>query len=70
MAGISKEQLSEAFGWGVSANVGLGVAPNPTSSGVLKKYEKDERKARCAEELGKFQVQRQDLYVPTNPDCR
>ncbi|GAX81982.1 hypothetical protein CEUSTIGMA_g9410.t1, partial [Chlamydomonas eustigma] len=39
-------------------------------SGILKKYEKDERKSRIAEELVKFEVPRQDLYVPTNPDCR
>uniref|UniRef100_A0A7R9V546 1-phosphatidylinositol 4-kinase n=1 Tax=Chlamydomonas euryale TaxID=1486919 RepID=A0A7R9V546_9CHLO len=39
-------------------------------SGVLYKYEKEERKLRCMEELEKFQVDRSDLYVPTNPDCR
>ena len=43
---------------------------SPLSAGILKKYEKDERKARIAEELVKFEPTRPDLYVPTNPDCR
>ena len=49
--------------------ISLPTFPSPVT-GVLKKYEKDERKVRCQEELAKFQVQRKDLYVPTNPDCR
>ena len=43
-------------------------------SGVLKKYEKDERKARVVEELAKVPAPDPDLprplYVPTNPDCK
>lgn len=39
-------------------------------SGILKKLDKEERKAKICEELGKFKPSRQDLYVPTNPDCR
>jgi phosphatidylinositol 4-kinase len=38
--------------------------------GILKKYDKDERKARIADELVKFGPTRSDLYIPTNPDCR
>ncbi|KAG1666312.1 hypothetical protein FOA52_004794 [Chlamydomonas sp. UWO 241] len=39
-------------------------------SGVLYKYEKEERKVQCASELENFNVDRHDLYIPTNPDCR
>ena len=46
------------------------ACPPPHFPGILKKYEKDERKARIAEELVKFEPTRPDLYVPTNPDCR
>ncbi len=36
----------------------------------LPQFPKDERKPRCMEELAKFTVERDDLYVPTNPTCR
>jgi hypothetical protein len=41
-----------------------------TPPGILKKIEKDERKAAIAVELAKFGPDRCDLYLPTNPDCR
>lgn len=42
----------------------------PAGAGILKKVEKDERKAAIAVELAKFAPSRPDLYLPTNPDCR
>ena len=39
-------------------------------SGILKKLEKEERKAKICDELTKFKPKRDDLYLPTNPDCR
>ncbi|KXZ46150.1 hypothetical protein GPECTOR_46g219 [Gonium pectorale] len=39
-------------------------------SGILKKLEPDERRAKIRSELLGFAPSRTDLYVPTNPDCR
>ncbi|KAL6758982.1 kinase-like domain-containing protein [Haematococcus lacustris] len=39
-------------------------------SGILKKLDKDARRAKIASELATFQPERPDLYIPTNIDCR
>ncbi|KAG2445055.1 hypothetical protein HYH02_008923 [Chlamydomonas schloesseri] len=39
-------------------------------SGILKKLEPDERRAKIRSVLQTFSPSRPDLYVPTNPDCR
>ncbi|GFR44535.1 hypothetical protein Agub_g5805 [Astrephomene gubernaculifera] len=39
-------------------------------SGILKKLEPDERRAKIRSELSRISPSRSDLYVPTNPDCR
>lgn len=38
-------------------------------TGILKKLEPDERRAKIRTELERFAPTRHDLYVPTNPDC-
>jgi phosphatidylinositol 4-kinase len=39
-------------------------------SGKLYKFSKDERRNKLQEMLGTFGPPREDLYLPTNPDCR
>ncbi|GFH23072.1 uncharacterized protein HaLaN_20626, partial [Haematococcus lacustris] len=39
-------------------------------SGILKKLDKDARRAKIASELATFRPERPDLYIPTNIDCR